>query len=95
MRATKSIKNVLLTMLLIIPFFGSISAQEHHKEEATEEELDVTEMILHHVGDSHSFHVYGSDEDHFPKALTIPLPVILWTNNGLVTFMSSEFHHDG
>jgi F-type H+-transporting ATPase subunit a len=24
----------------------------------------------------------------------MPLPIILWTNNGLVTFMSSEFHHD-
>ena len=26
--------------------------------------------------------------------ISIPLPVILWTDNGLVTFMSSELHHD-
>ena len=26
--------------------------------------------------------------------VSIPLPVILWTENGLVTFMSSEFQHD-
>ncbi len=24
----------------------------------------------------------------------MPLPVILWTDKGLVTFMSGEFHHD-
>ncbi|MFL2620760.1 MAG: hypothetical protein ACJ0O0_06280 [Flavobacteriaceae bacterium] len=23
-----------------------------------------------------------------------PLPIILWTDNGLVTFLSSEFNHD-
>jgi len=26
--------------------------------------------------------------------ISVPLPVILWTDSGLVTFMSSEFHHD-
>ena len=33
-------------------------------------------------------------EIHIADDLVIPLPVILWTDNGLVTFMSSEFHHD-
>ena len=36
--------------------------------------------------DSHSFHVAGD--------FSLPLPIILWTDKGLVTFMSSEFHHD-
>lgn len=48
--------------------------------------FDTKELIFHHIQDSHSFHVAGD--------LSIPLPVILWTENGLVTFMSSEFHHD-
>ena len=47
-------------------------------------------MIMHHISDSHEFHV----ADVGGKAISFPLPVILWTENGLVTFMSSEFHHD-
>lgn len=45
---------------------------------------------LHHVKDAHDVHLWGEGHDAF----SIPLPVILWTNNGLVMFMSSEFHHD-
>ena len=48
--------------------------------------FDTKELIFHHITDSHSFHVAGD--------LALPLPVILWTDNGLVSFMSSEFHHD-
>ncbi len=60
-------------------------------EEAKEEgEFNPTEMIMHHINDSHGFHVFGEDE----AAVSVPLPVILWTDNGLVTFMSSAFHHD-
>jgi len=89
-----TIKTLLLSLLLSISFFGF--AFEKDKKQETEEEnvFDVKELITHHITDSHSFHVYGSSEDHFPKALTISLPVLLWTDNGLVKFMSSEFHHD-
>jgi len=48
--------------------------------------FDTNEMIFHHITDAHSFHVAGD--------ISVPLPVILWTDNGLVMFMSSEFHHD-
>ena len=54
------------------------------------EEFDVTSMIMHHIKDAHDFHVMDWDG----HAISIPLPVILWTENTLVTFMSSEFHHD-
>ncbi|WP_223252686.1 F0F1 ATP synthase subunit A [Owenweeksia hongkongensis] len=66
---------------------------EHHEEAAhgdEEGEFDPAEMILHHIGDTHGFHVYGEGHD----AVSVALPVILWTDNGLVTFMSSAFHHD-
>ncbi|OFY84074.1 MAG: ATP synthase F0 subunit A [Bacteroidetes bacterium RIFCSPLOWO2_12_FULL_31_6] len=46
--------------------------------------------IMEHISDAHSWHIYGGGHD----AVALPLPVILWTANGLVTFMSSEFHHD-
>ncbi len=45
---------------------------------------------MHHVKDAHDFHIL----DWNGHAVSFPLPVILWTDNGLVTFMSSEFHHD-
>lgn len=53
-------------------------------------EFNVTDMIMHHIKDAHDFHIMDWDG----HAISIPLPVILWTNNGLVTFMSSEFQHD-
>ncbi len=58
--------------------------------DSEEEEFDVTNMIMHHIKDAHDFHIM----DWNGQAVSIPLPVILWTDNGLVTFMSSEFHHD-
>ena len=45
---------------------------------------------MHHVKDSHDFHIL----DWNGHPVSVPLPVILWTNEGLVIFMSSEFHHD-
>lgn len=53
-------------------------------------EFDPTEVIMHHIQDSHSFHILGEGEN----AVSVPLPVILWTEQGLVSFLSSEFHHD-
>ena len=90
MIARKTIENILLTFLFIISFSGIISAQEHDLEERTETDFAVTEMILHHVGDSHNFHIL----DWKGHPISMPLPIILWTDNGLVTFMSGEFHHD-
>lgn len=63
------------------------STSEAHSES---EEFNPTEVIMHHISDAHGFHIYGEGED----AVTVPLPVILWTDKGLVTFSSSEFHHD-
>ncbi len=91
-RTYRSFFTILFLSLLTTGF--AASEPKENISSIEEEEFNASELIFHHIGDSHSFHVYGSDEDHFPKALTIPLPVILWTDNGLVTFMSSEFHHD-
>jgi len=59
-------------------------------DELEEKEFKVTEVIMHHIKDAHDFHLL--DWDGHP--ISIPLPVLLWTENGLVAFMSSEFHHD-
>lgn len=52
--------------------------------------FNATEMIMHHVKDAHEFHIVDWDN----KPISIALPIILFTDNGLTTFMSSEFHHD-
>ena len=77
-----------------------VSAQEGHKAEAhdgdhaaTEPEEAVfnpNEMIMHHIADSHGWHIMDWND----KEIGIPLPVILWTRKGLVVFSSSLFHHD-
>lgn len=92
------IKKVLITLfvaMMSISAFANNSAEKH--EENTEahaekghgeekEKFDAVKMIMHHISDAHEFHVAGD--------VTVPLPVILYTDKGLVTFMSSEFEHD-
>ncbi len=74
---------VVLTLVFLLFFSQGFATSEGSE---TEEPFNTTELIFHHIGDSHSFHVAGD--------ISIPLPIILFTENGLVTFMSSEFHHD-
>ena len=45
--------------------------------------------IMHHISDSHEWHLWGEGDQSF----TIPLPVILYTNGSLDVFMSSAFEH--
>lgn len=49
----------------------------------------ISDVILHHIKDSHEWHLATIGETH----ITIPLPVILYTENGLDVFLSSELHH--
>jgi F-type H+-transporting ATPase subunit a len=59
-------------------------------QKSKRKKFDITAYILHHIADSHGFHMWGEGEN----SVTISLPIILWTDNGLVTFMSGDFHHD-
>jgi F-type H+-transporting ATPase subunit a len=70
---------------------SSEGVKENHSQNDThksveEEEEEAGFNPIHHVLDAHNIHLVGD--------FSIPLPVILWTDKGLVTFMSSEFHHD-
>ncbi len=91
---TKIIKNTLLILILFTATPGvAISDPETEGRVNTEE--DVTEYILHHIKDAHDFHLYSYTNDLGErKHIGFPLPVIVWSSNGLVTFMSSKFHHD-
>ena len=98
--AQKSIK--FLTIALIALFsatiFASGSDKKHDNQNDggrvnTKEEVEA--YILHHIKDSHDFSLYSyTGDDGERHHLGFPLPIILWTSEGLVTFMSSEFHHN-
>ena len=80
-------KNLLFYAFL---FSFSISFSNSLESSNDEEKFNVTDMIMHHIKDSHEFHIL----DWKGEGVSIPLPIILWTDNGLVSFLSSEFHHD-
>ena len=51
--------------------------------------FDAGKLIIEHISDSYGWHMWG--EGH--SSVSIPLPVILYTDKGLDIFMSSAFHH--
>ena len=79
----------IFTLLLLLLFSANIFASPAEKSDNSKD-FDVNEMIMHHIKDSHEFHIMDIDG----HAVSFPLPIILWTENGLVTFLSSEFDHD-
>jgi F-type H+-transporting ATPase subunit a len=65
-------------------------ADHHEHDGAHSGGFDITEVIMHHIKDAHDWHLF--DWDGHP--VSISLPVILYTDKGLVTFTSGAFHHD-
>lgn len=79
--------HVLLTaMLLAMPVVGQ--AQEHE-----EQGFDPGSMIIGHVTDAHSWHMFDYYKDGEEHAVAIPLPVILINEGRLEVFSSARFHH--
>lgn len=85
-------------MVLFFPFLSFASSGDQHASTdggRVNEDHEIAEYIKHHIKDAHDFHLFSYTNTHGErKHVGFPLPVILWTNNGLVTFMSSAFHHD-
>lgn len=79
--------SVLLSSLSV---FSAGNEPEKPQENQPEKEENFSDFIMHHIADMHEYHL----ADWNGHAISIPLPVILWTENGLVTFLSSEFKHD-
>ena len=82
------VKNYVLYITLFV--ISLIPLQGFSTENEGIEEFNINELIDEHIGDSHDFHLF----DYKGHAYSLPLPVILYTDNGLVTFLSSAFHHD-
>ncbi len=66
------------------------ATHEAHGGHGEDKEFNASDLINSHIGDSHDFHIF--DWDGHP--ISFNLPVILWTDNGLVIFSSEKFHHD-
>jgi len=95
-------KNILLLSgIVIFLVFQALASnlQQHettgHEQAATHEtgshseNFNAGEMIIEHIVDNHEWHILSYGDFH----LTVPLPVILWFDGKLHTFMSSNFHH--
>ena len=85
----------LTTLLLFISCFQGFSSDPQEDEGPVSSKEEIGEYIQHHIKDSHDFHLFSYTADSGErKHVGFPLPVIIWSSNGLATFMSSEFHHD-
>ena len=78
----KNIYKLIIVFLLTIVSGVNTFAEN---QPSAEEGFNPTPQILHHIADSYEWHLWGN--------ISIPLPVILYTEGSLDVFMSSEFHH--
>ncbi|MCG8580715.1 MAG: F0F1 ATP synthase subunit A [Bacteroidales bacterium] len=81
----------IISLVAFWAFSQTIFAADTHGE-SIENEFDPMEMIMHHIADSHEWHVISYKSGGEEKHITIPLPVIL-IDEGVHVFMSSAFHH--
>jgi F-type H+-transporting ATPase subunit a len=79
------------SFLIILLFSFSIPAFSENEEAATPHKkgFNAGEMIIEHIVDNHEWHIAEIGN----KPITIPLPIILYDDGKIVTFMSSRFHH--
>ncbi|WMJ72508.1 F0F1 ATP synthase subunit A [Cytophagaceae bacterium ABcell3] len=83
-------KQLLIALLAVLCQFNYAFGGSQ-SEDTPIEEVNVGEVIMHHIGDAHEWHFATIGETH----ITLPLPVILFSNQrGLITFMSSQFHNE-
>ncbi|MFX0555998.1 F0F1 ATP synthase subunit A [Maribacter sp. CXY002] len=95
MQVSKTFKTLLQLIILCFSLQSFALSETEKQEGAVSTKEEVNEYILHHIKDSHDFHLFSYTNDEGErKHIGFPLPVMVWSNNGLVTFMSSEFHHD-
>lgn len=89
------LKEVTLSCVALLACFNTMASENKNNKPGAEEEFNSVEMIMHHISDAHDFHFLDyTDSEGVEHAVSIPLPVILYTNSGIVCFMSSAFHHN-
>jgi len=78
---------IFFCLLFCLASAGNIFASSSENEE----KLDVTGTIMHHVSDSHEWHIITFNKGTEKEiSITLPLPVILW-HDGFYVFSSAKF----
>ncbi len=88
--------NKKIIVFFIVLFFSGVNqyvkASESANKHAADKELDVKELILHHVADAYEWQITKINN----REISIPLPVILYSKNrGFNIFMSYKLHETG
>jgi len=93
---------VLAALFLVLPNYIFAQQNVHPQQDKEEinkiehcevkEPFNFSEMILHHIADSHEWHLASIGHTH----ITIPLPIIILSKDrGIEIFSSSKFHSEG
>ena len=85
MKISAPILRLTLISLLVLVSTTNIGAENNSEQKAENSSYNPTPDILHHILDSYEWHLWGK--------VSIPLPVILYTEGNWDIFMSSKFHH--
>ena len=87
------IKKLYFSVILLVGLAFSALAQEHHAEGETKK-FNMSEMIKHHIADSHEWHFATIGHTH----ISLSLPCIVYSKQGgFQVFSSSNFkneHHE-
>ena len=86
----KAFRGVIALIAIVLAGVGNVQASG-----GSEGGFDAGSMIMHHVTDAHEIHLLtlhgGTPEEHH---VSIPLPIILYTDDrGVEVFSSSNFHN--
>jgi F-type H+-transporting ATPase subunit a len=83
-----------LISLLVLASTANSFAENHSDEKIEKGAYNPVPKIMHHIQNSHEWHLFDyKDGEGKLHPVSIPLPVILYTNGNLDFFMSSDFHH--
>ncbi|HEY4327255.1 MAG TPA: F0F1 ATP synthase subunit A [Mucilaginibacter sp.] len=88
------LKSKIFNILLICAFFLTIGAfptkvfSQENKAEGTEKKFDAGKTAMEHISDKHEWHLLG-------EKVSVPLPVILYTDKGLELFSSANLKPEG
>ena len=81
---SKIITAVVALVIVLLMGLGYKSAAEHRAHSGTDGNFDVKETIFEHLSDTYGWEV------PFNHSQRIPLPIIVWGQDGLHCFMSSR-----
>ncbi|TLX77162.1 F0F1 ATP synthase subunit A [Labilibacter sediminis] len=87
-------RRFLIFLLLVTCVFQLRASDDKTVNHDSEESFDPTDLIMHHISDSHVWHVVSWGEGEHQKHIEIPLPIILFEEGKLHLFLYSRFDHD-